>query len=68
MGFYIIGTKTIIFNCLKATEGGVSQRINMEKLKANGIPCRKCHSPYVGHYGIEVSKRHERKAEKLLYG
>ena len=57
---------SITFSVTKATEGGIGQSFGMFLLKTKGIPSRKAYSPYVGQTGIEVPKKFQRKAAKLL--
>lgn len=60
----------ITLNVRKAGDGGPGYRI-MQDLRDAGIPCRKAPlccgstSPLVGHVGVEVPKRFERKACKI---
>lgn len=55
------------FSVHKATEGGIGYYA-MESLKDAGIPCRKGYSPFVGQVGIDVPKKFEKKASKILFG
>lgn len=58
------------YSCLKATEGGISQKDALAYFKEVGMPARRAHSPYVGHYGIEATgtpEQHE-AASKYLFG
>jgi len=60
---------TQFFHLLKASEGGRSQRDVLASLKALGIPARRAHSPYIGHYGIEIAgdERTRAKVGRLLF-
>lgn len=67
----INGVKYTAFSCLKACEGGISQSTAIFLLDQAGIKTHSgCYSPYIGHYGlwVELGKRKERKAEKVLFG
>lgn len=57
--------KTVRFSIYKAAEGGLG-RYALTMLHEAGIPARQCHSPYMGHIGIEVPAKFERKAAKLV--
>ncbi len=62
---------TGIASVLKSGEGGPGGKATIDLLKCNGIKARTCHSPYVGHIGIEIAganKRVEKKALKLIFG
>lgn len=52
---------THVWNELKRSEGGRGMQL-IADLKAKGIPARRCHSPYVGHIGIEVPSRYAKGA------
>ncbi len=56
---------TVTFSILKSQEGGWGW-YGMELLKAAGIPAKKGHTPYIGHIGIEVEKRYQKRASKIL--
>lgn len=59
---------TVVMSCLKASEGGVPQSDAIRLLRDEGVDARSGYSPYVGHYGIEVPARQERRAARLLWG
>ena len=60
--------ETSHFSVYKHGEGGMPLKHHMAQLAAAGIPSRKAHSPYVGHTALEVPKKHEKKAGRILYG
>lgn len=55
-----------IFSVFKAAEGGPGYGA-LDFLKDAGIPARRCSSIYVGHLGIMVPKKYQKKAAKILY-
>jgi len=48
--------------------GAFSKAEATAALKKLGIPFRLCGTPYVGHYGLQVPKRFDKKVEKLFFG
>jgi hypothetical protein len=56
---------------LKTCEGGgLSMSEALRLLRSHGIPAKPGCSPYVGHYGIEVTTRNRRllaRAGRLLF-
>ena len=57
----------ITFSIEKASEGGMGGSYAIFLLKdLNKIPARRAYSPYVGQTGVQVPKKYERKARKLL--
>ena len=54
-----------IWNELKRSEGGCGLGI-VSHLKEKGIKARSCHSPYVGHLGVEVASTQAKRAEKII--
>ena len=60
-----------IASVMKATEGGPGGKLVVEDLREAGIKARTCHSPYVGHVGIEIAnptEANKKKALKVIFG
>ena len=56
------------FSLLKAAEGGYSFNDARDRLRANGVDdVKRDHSPYVGHYGLSVPRKFEKKANRVLF-
>lgn len=61
---------SVKFSVLKVSEGGPGQKSMIALLKAAGIQCEACPSPYVGHSGIFMmgNKRELKRAERIAFG
>lgn len=57
----------VTLSVLKATEGGPGYGI-MKRLADAGIPARRGHTPYIGHVGVEVPAKFERRACRIAFG
>lgn len=58
--------RAITFSITKADEGGPGGAFIIWLLKSEGIPARRAYSPYVGQTGVEIPKKFERKARRLI--
>jgi hypothetical protein len=57
------------FSLLKASEGGMSFDAAKARLAERGVTgVRRGHSPYIGHYGMDIPKRYEKRARTILWG
>lgn len=57
------------FSLLKAAEGGFSFNDAKQRLEANGVESvKRDYSPYVGHYGLSVPRKFEKRASRILFG
>jgi len=58
-----------MFSVMKPTEMGMPFKHWQEMLESEGVtPVKRGYSPYVGQYGIQVPKKFEDKASKVLFG
>ena len=55
-----------VWNELKVAEGGAGGAYCVERMKDLGIPARTCHSVFVGHIGIEVPAKFEKRATRYF--
>lgn len=62
--------ETCTYNVLKATEGGMGQKMALQLLKDAGIKAKRAYSIYVGHTAVEVTggKRVHARADKIIFG
>ena len=54
-----------VWSELKRAEGGAGGDI-VRYMKGDGLRARTCHSPYVGHIGVEVPAEQVKKAQRWL--
>lgn len=57
-----------ILSVYRVSEGGEGYRDAAARLHDAGIPCTRADSIYVGHYGIRVAAKHEKRAQRILWG
>lgn len=62
------GREFVTLSCLKATEGGRAKKDVIREFKEAGIECWTygAYTPYMGHYAINIWKKDEKRAIKIL--
>ena len=58
-----------LYSFYKVSEGGFGQKLALELLRGEGIPCEPAPSPYVGQTAVIVfgNARVQRRAERILF-
>lgn len=59
---------TTTFSILKVTEGGIGQKLAIQRLRDEGIPAGRAESPYIGQTAVKVAAKHAARAQRILYG